>query len=476
MNTFTSRLFYSTEITTMWPDPDGLFALMVDAVMSTTGKSQEDATALLNTEATFPGRSKATTVQRKPVKVLRGAVPHLMTAIKNVAAKAFFERYHQLKGVGTRVEKPREGARARPRGSNSSLVFSRNGSAKCLWMNSFLTTTAGFTSMQAVVAAVVGKWANIDDFLVPASSRIPEEYYKISSLLYGLLVMKVRACCGASCVRLCVLRLVNGGGAWCLSLREVSYIAQAASIYAGLCRPRPRFVSHILTCEARQHDCLFPPTAVHVLLSFLQVRVALRASAGLPRLIWGGDHIDEGHRKLLAAELLGSRQFIPDDDGVHNGFLFIDAAVPGRRRVPGFGVRGLVEILKRMKLTERPTFAAETPGAEDNEDCAEDDVVVSDYSDDSAPSYSFDLSVGAADDLRAGVGRSGVPEAAGVRNRARGQNWGGGDPRVGEASDCEDEAEGSQYWGLGDDGQGARWDDDDGRAGSGRTSAAVPLA
>lgn len=193
MNTFTSRLFYSTEIVSMWPDSDGLFALMVDAVMSTTGKSEADANALLNTDAAFPGRSKGTTVQRKPVKVLRGAVPHLMTAIKKVAAKAFFERYHQLTGVGTRVDESREGARARPRRSSSSLVFSRNESAKCLWKNSFVTTTSGFTSMQAVVSAVVSKWANIDDFLVPASSRIPEEYYKISSLLYGLLVMKVRA-------------------------------------------------------------------------------------------------------------------------------------------------------------------------------------------------------------------------------------------------------------------------------------------
>lgn len=231
MNTFTSRLFYATDIATMWPDADGMFAMMVDSVMSTTGKCEADATALLNTDAAFPGRSKGSTVQRKPVKVLRAAVPHLMTAIKKVAAKAFFEKYHQLTGVGTRVDESREGARARPRRSISSLVFSRNESAKCLWKNTFVTTTSGFTSMQAVVLAVVSKWANVGDFLVPASSRVPEKYYKISSLLYGLLVMKVRACFCATCVHLLGNSHADGGSAMCSPFRKAScYFAQVASV------------------------------------------------------------------------------------------------------------------------------------------------------------------------------------------------------------------------------------------------------
>lgn len=236
---------------------------------------------------------------------------------------------------------------------------------------------------------------------------------------------------------------------------------------ARLCRPR------LISCPVFSHAShkrafwLFPPTAAYVLFTCLQVRVALRASAGLPRLIWGGDHIDEGHRKLLAAELLGSRLFIPDGGGIHNGFLFIDAAVPDRRRVPGFGVRGLVEILKRMKLTEKPTFVADAGGMEDKEECVEDDVVVSDYSGDSAPSYSFGLSFDAADDRRAGVHRAGVEVAAGVGNHAGGggRDWRCGDAREGEASVCEHEGDDSQYWGLGDDGQGARWDDDDRQGG-----------
>lgn len=229
MDTFTSRLFYATDIATMWPDAEGLFTLMVDIVMSKTGLNEADATALLNTNAAFPGRSRGTSLQRKPVKVLRGTVPHLMSAIKKVAAKAFFEKYHQLTGVGTRMEETGEGSRERRRGSRSSLVFSRNESAKCLWRNSFLTSASGCTSMQAVVAAVVSKWANIDDFLVPASSRYPEDHYRISSLLYGLLVMKVRARVCVSCNHLM--------GAWC-------------GFWGGR---RRACVSQLLTWQRREH-------------------------------------------------------------------------------------------------------------------------------------------------------------------------------------------------------------------------------
>lgn len=207
-----------------------------------------------------------------------------------------------------------------------------------------------------------------------------------------------------------------------------------------------------------------PPMAAHVLLSFTQVRVALRASADLPRLVWGGDHIDEGHRKLFAAELLGSHSFIPDDDGIHNGFLFTDAAVPKRRRVPGFAKRGLVKILQRMKLTEKPTFVPHV-GSVDNglESGVEDDVVVSDYSDDTSASYSSALSFDAADGRRHGKGRTDSQPAAGAGDRsgAGGEVGACDDEEDGDAFNGECEREDSLYWGVGDDGQGARWDDED---------------
>lgn len=385
MNKFISRLFYATDVTSMWPDFDGLFTLMVDSVISVTGKSEADAILLLNTSATFPGRSKGTTLQRKPVKVLRAAVPHLMTAIKKVAAKAFVEKYHEVTGAGTRVRPFGKDARGQPRKGNSALVLSRNESAKCLWKNSFLTSTPGVASMQAVVGAVVSKWANINDFLVPASARFPERHYKISSLLYVFLVMKVR--------------------------------------------------------------------------------VALRESAGLPRLVWGGDHIDEGHRKLFAAELLGSGSFVPDHCVIRNGLLFIDATLPERRRVPGFGKRGLVVILKRMKLTKKPSFAAGLGDTENGiESEIEKDVVMSDFSDQEAPGHSSDFSFDAADGRHGGEDRTGIETSASVGHRSdadgEDQRWNDeeGDAVVGD-SDVED----SQYWGLGDDGQGARWDDDRGQ-------------
>lgn len=173
--------------------------------------------------------------------------------------------------------------------------------------------------------------------------------------------------------------------------------------------------------------------------------MALRESAGLPRLVWGGDHIDEGHRKLFAAELLGSLPFIPDVRGIHKGFFFIDAAVPQRRRVPGFGKRSLVVILKRMRLTEKPTFTADVESGIASG--VEDDVDVSDYSDDAGDSSAFSFG-----DSAAGVGS---------------QSGASGDDRAHDDEDDENAVvddsggEDSQYWGLGNDGQGARWDDVD---------------
>lgn len=195
------------------------------------------------------------------------------------------------------------------------------------------------------------------------------------------------------------------------------------------------------------------------------MRVALRESAGLPRLVWGGDHIDEGHRKLFAAELLGSGSFVPDHCVIRNGLLFIDATLPERRRVPGFGKRGLVVILKRMKLTKKPSFAAGLGDTENGiESEIEKDVVMSDFSDQEAPGHSSDFSFDAADGRHGGEDRTGIETSASVGHRSdadgEDQRWNDeeGDAVVGD-SDVED----SQYWGLGDDGQGARWDDDRGQ-------------
>lgn len=192
----------------------------------------------------------------------------------------------------------------------------------------------------------------------------------------------------------------------------------------------------------------------------LQVRVALRECAGLPRLVWGGDHVDEGHRKLFAAELLASRAFIPDDGNIQNGFLFLDAGASQSRRVPGFSKRGLVVILKRMKLTKKPTFAGDIGDLEDGiKSGGESDVVLSDYSDDAGPDDSFEFSFDAS--AGDGADRTGFQAAADVGNEsvADGEDRAYDDKEHEDAVVRDSDVEDSHYWGLGDEGQGARWDD-----------------
>lgn len=161
----------------------------------------------------------------------------------------------------------------------------------------------------------------------------------------------------------------------------------------------------------------------------MQVRVALRASVCLPRLVWGGDSNDEGHHKLLASELLESRPFIPDHGGVQDGFCCIGAAVPNRRLVPGFSMRGLVKIVKRMKLNKKPKYSTDLDEMEDvNGSGVEVEVIVSDCSDDSTAGYSSSFSLNASGsslyrnhDERIRADRRAVAD---IREKARGGGQG----------------------------------------------------
>lgn len=444
MKTFTTRLFYGIDAATAWPDQSGVRQLMVDTIMQSMTKSQDEAAVLLDTNATFPGRGAGQTLQKKPAVVLRAAIPHLMSEIKKVAGVAFISKYHEVTGKGERV--PLVDKRGRRRSGRGALVLSPNEACQCLWNNSFLTTQAGRSSMQEALRAVVDKWANIDDFLVPASSRVKETYYRVASPLFGLLVTKVRVV-SLACVRVQ------------LSLLNFRCMSVPLTAFRVLLRCQPALLRDAFGC------------------SFLwaQVRVVLRVAAKLPPVVWGGDHIDEGHRKQWAAELLGSRSYIPDHGRVKHGFLFIDGPVHRRRRVPGFGKRGLSEILERMRLEAKPTFDAATPtddfgrpraqGSAMARGCSvggssdggsEDEVVISEYTDDSSGSDDSITPANVCDDSeRAGSCSSLV----GVGNEAL---EGGLDSPGGlvapegslDSTDGGGEEGGSQDWGVGLEGDG----------------------
>lgn len=63
---------------------------------------------------------------------------------------------------------------------------------QCLWEDSFVNTVNGRLSMLAALEAVYDKWGRLDDFLVPPSGSNREKFYKVTALLYSLLVLKVR--------------------------------------------------------------------------------------------------------------------------------------------------------------------------------------------------------------------------------------------------------------------------------------------
>lgn len=168
MKNYTRQLFFGTNVRSVWPNAQGVSDMMMSTGMTTMDKTDAKARLLLAPPAAFPSRVRSSENMKEPGKVLRAAVPHLMTEVKKISAREFYEMYHSIKKVGTIVKSRGKG----------KIVFGTNACFQFLWNNTFFTTLPGRLSMQAVVHAAVSKWATLQDVLVPASARVSEPSYR----------------------------------------------------------------------------------------------------------------------------------------------------------------------------------------------------------------------------------------------------------------------------------------------------------
>lgn len=137
----------------------------------------------------------------RPEKKLRAAIPHWMSELKALAAAAFYAKYNELH------KKNEVGSIVYDKKGNMSVRLTPTACRQCLW-NDGLKTANGKQSMRAALEAVYDKWGDLKDFVVKPSATHPEMYYRVTALLYSLLVLKVSGCRAALC---CAARLVCPG-------------------------------------------------------------------------------------------------------------------------------------------------------------------------------------------------------------------------------------------------------------------------
>lgn len=178
---YTCGMFYGRDSSTVWPDSTSVTRFMLQTVVQTTGKTCEQASELLSTPVACPSRPLGATKQQLPGKVLRVAIAHFMTALKKVAADAFYNKFHDVT-----MKRTFQTARER-----KDLILSENINAQWFWNDNFIKTEKGRMTMRAVVRAAVSKWANIRDFRVAPSALSPDASYSISTGLYMILVFKI---------------------------------------------------------------------------------------------------------------------------------------------------------------------------------------------------------------------------------------------------------------------------------------------
>lgn len=102
---------------------------------------------------------------------------------------------------------------------------------------------------------------------------------------------------------------------------------------------------------------------LHHLLENLteQMRTALRKMAGLRRVMGAGGHLDEGHRKLWAAELLVLQPILLENEGKKDGTVLLDENDPNRFHVEVFTENALRVFIKNMIFRKKPVFLTSAP-------------------------------------------------------------------------------------------------------------------
>lgn len=117
-----------------------------------------------------------------------------MSELKTLAAAAFYAKYNELH------KKSEVGSIVYDKKGNMSVRLTPTACRQCLWNDGFVKTANGKQSMRAALEALYVKWGNLRDFVVKPSATHPEMYYKVTALLYSLLVLKVSGCRPALCI------------------------------------------------------------------------------------------------------------------------------------------------------------------------------------------------------------------------------------------------------------------------------------
>lgn len=93
----------------------------------------------------------------------------------------------------------------------------------------------------------------------------------------------------------------------------------------------------------------------------MQVRTALRKAAGLRRVMGRGGHMDEGLRKLWAAELIALRPYLANHGRLDNGLMLLDGEDAQRGAVEGFTEASLALYVQRMVVRKQQVVSARPP-------------------------------------------------------------------------------------------------------------------
>lgn len=188
MSRYRTDTLYGEDLETVYRGGSRVRSLMIEVVMSLMQKTYAEAKVLLDTKVRFHSWShKSGTSLVRPGKKLRAAIPHWMSELKALAATAFYTKFnklHQENEVGS-VSYDNKG--------NMSVRLFPVTCLRCLWDDNFVKTVKGRLSMLAALEAVYDKWGKLGDFVVPISATNRETAYKVTALLYSLLVLKVSA-------------------------------------------------------------------------------------------------------------------------------------------------------------------------------------------------------------------------------------------------------------------------------------------
>lgn len=171
-----ANTFHGTDTRTVYRNKKDVATLMIKVTMRELKLTRREAKVRLSTVATFRSRTLQTgTVEFKPSHKLRAIIPHFMSDLKRVAARAFYEKFNAL-------EQKKEGVYITGAYGKEIMNLTKQACLEILWDNAFFSTVRGCLCMLAALDAVLSKWDDINGFLVPVTVGNREPYYEVTSL------------------------------------------------------------------------------------------------------------------------------------------------------------------------------------------------------------------------------------------------------------------------------------------------------